>query len=74
MSTTIKKFEKGYYLSYEELDKLKMTLKYSVPPLNGDGYFSFTPFFLDKELLQDGEILRDLYLNEDLIVYYGIYG
>lgn len=74
MSTTVKEFEKGYFLSYSELDDIQMSLNYVVPELGGDGYWSFTPFYYDKDLLEEGGVLRDTYLNEDLIVYYGIYG
>ena len=74
VSITVKEFEKGYYLSYKELDEISMSLNYIVPELRGDGYWSFTPFYYDKDLLDDGGILRDTYLYEDLIVYYGIYG
>lgn len=74
ISTTVKEFEKGYFLSYKELDEISMSLNYVVPELNGDGYWSFTSFYYDKDLLEEGGILRDVYLNEDLIVYYGIYG
>lgn len=74
VSTTVKEFEKGYYLSYKELDEISMSLNYVVPELGGDGYWSFTPFYYDKDLLEDGGVLRDTYLYEDLIVYYGIYG
>lgn len=74
ISTTVKEFEKGYYLSYKELNEISMSLNYVVPKLEGDGYWSFTPFYYDKDLLDEGGVLRDTYLNEDLIVYYGIYG
>ena len=74
ISTTVKEFEKGYFLSYKELDEISMSLNYVVPELNGDGYWSFTSFYYDKDLLDEGGVLRDVYLNEDLIVYYGIYG
>lgn len=74
ISTTVKEFEKGYYLSYKELGEISMSLNYVVPELGGDGYWSFTPFYYNKDLLDEGGVLRDTYLNEDLIVYYGIYG
>jgi len=74
MSTTVLEFEKGYFLSYYELGEIQMSLDYYVPELVGDGYFTFTPFYYDKDLLDEGGVLRDTYLNEDLIVYYGIHG
>lgn len=74
MSTTVRKFEKGYYLSYSELDEIRMSLNNVIPELGGDGYYTFTPFYYNKYLLDKGGVLRDVYLNEDLVVYYGIYG
>jgi hypothetical protein len=75
ISKSVREFPKGYYLTKEEFYKVRSKLNYVVPDLVGDGYYSFTRFYLDKELTDDGEWLAgEVYLTTDLTVYYGIYG
>ena len=74
ISKSVREFPKGYYLTSKELDKVVSKLDYIVPELVGDGYYSFTRCYLDKELTDDGEWLGNTYLTTDLTVYFGIYG
>ena len=74
--TSTKEYEKGYYLTKEEIDKLPgKEIEYIQPRLNGDGYFRFTYFA--TEFNEDTGIAKNklapLYLNEDLTVHFAIH-
>lgn len=74
---TVFTYDKGHYLSNEEINAFrKNSLNYDVPELNGDGYWSFT-FFTTKLNEQTGlstDYLNEQYLNNDITIYYAIYG
>ena len=77
LARTVFKFEKGYYLTSEDIDNFgAFTLNYDVPNLVGDGYWSFT-FFTTSFNEKTGfsyNYLRPCKLFSDLTVHFGIFG
>lgn len=72
-------FEKGYYLTTQKIEELTSALgdlKYQVPQLNGDGYWSFTIFATqyDPNTGIATTPLSEGVLTNDLTVYFAIYG
>ena len=78
IAETVFTYDKGYYLTKEKIDwhRKNDNLNYDVPELNGDGYWSFTFFttILDEETGLSTNFLEECILNEDLAIYFGIYG
>lgn len=72
LTSTKVEFPKGYYLSFEELDDVALTLNRDTS-CDKYGYFTFTSFYYDKDNPKEDERLGNTYLNEDMTVYFGIY-
>ena len=77
IAKTIIEYERGHFLSQEEIDSFySAKLNYKVPELYGYGYWSFT-FFVDNFNEENGfasNYLKPQILNEDINVYFSIYG
>lgn len=70
-------YPRGYYLTESDINSFNIDrLKYDVPSLIGDGYFSFT--FLTTSFNEDtgfsSVFLEPCTLNQDLVIHFGIYG
>lgn len=70
-------YPRGYYLTENDINSFNTDrLKYDVPSLIGDGYFSFT--FLTTSFNEDtgfsSVFLKPCTLNQDLVIHFGIYG
>lgn len=70
-------YPRGYYLTEGDINSFNTDrLKYDVPSLIGDGYFSFT--FLTTSFNEDtgfsSVFLKPCTLNQDLVIHFGIYG
>ena len=70
-------YPRGYYLTERDINSFNTDrLKYDVPSLIGDGYFSFT--FLTTSFNKDTGFSTDFLepgtLNHDLVIHFGIYG
>lgn len=70
-------YPKGYFLTESDINSFNTDrLKYDVPSLIGDGYFSFT--FLTTSFNEDTGFSTDFLepgiLNHDLVIHFGIYG
>ncbi len=77
LAETKREYEKGYFLSYEDIDRFTWnTLNYHVPPLHGDGFWAYTPFMTkyDKKTGLATNILTEQYLTKNMTIYFGIYG
>ena len=77
LARTVFKFEKGYYLTSEDIDNFgAFTLNYDVPDLVGDGYWFFTFFTtsFDEETGFSNNYLKPCKLVNDLTVHFGIFG
>lgn len=77
LAETIITYEKGHYLSENEIDKFyDNTLNYNVPTLNGDGYWSYTFFTTkyDEKTKLSTDYLYPQYLNNNINIYFAIYG
>lgn len=70
-------YPRGYYLTESDINSFNTDrLKYDVPSLIGDGYFSFTFFttsFNEDTGFSTG-FLEPGTLNHDLVIHFGIYG
>ena len=70
-------YEKGYFLSHEEIEMIRWNrLNHHVPTLNGGGYWFYTSFMteFDKETGLATNILEKQYLTKDMTIYFGIFG
>ncbi|MBR5996589.1 MAG: hypothetical protein IK028_01015 [Bacilli bacterium] len=69
-------YDKGYFLTKEDIDGLYRKIEYIIPPLNGDGYFSFTHYVtsFNEETGFASKFLKPMELNTDLTIHFGIYG
>lgn len=70
-------YPRGYDLTESDINSFNTDrLKYDVPSLIGDGYFSFT--FLTTSFNEDTGFSTDFLepgtLNQDLVIHFGIYG
>lgn len=70
-------YPRGYCLTESDINSFNTDrLKYDVPSLIGDGYFSFT--FLTTSFNKDTGFSTDFLepgtLNHDLVIHFGIYG
>lgn len=70
-------YPRGYYLTESDINSFNTDrLKYDVPSLIGDGYFSFT--FLTTSFNEDTGFSTDFLepgtLNHNLVIHFGIYG
>ncbi|MCR4698797.1 MAG: hypothetical protein K5762_05470 [Bacilli bacterium] len=77
LANTSFKFNKGHYLSQEDIDNFNaFSLNYEIPDLNGDGYWSFTFFTtsFDKETRLSNNYLEPCIINSDLTLHFAIYG
>ena len=77
LANTSFKFDKGHYLSQEDIDDFNaFSLNYTIPDLNGDGYWSFTCFTtsFDKETGLSNHYLEPCVINSDLTLHFAIYG
>lgn len=77
IATTKIEFEKGHFLSQEEIDEIKKEkITYKVPELNGDGYWSFTFFVteFDNESGFASNYLKPQTITKEFNVYFAIYG
>ena len=77
MAETKFEYEKGYFLSHEEIEMIRWNrLNYHVPPLHGDGYWGYTSFMteFDKETGYATNVLTEQYLTKDMTIYFGIWG
>lgn len=75
--TTIIDYEKGHFLSQDEIDSFyNNKLNYRMPELHGDGYWRFTFFVTDfnEESGLASNYLKPQELNNDINVYFSIYG
>ena len=78
IAKTTFEYEKGHYLTDDEIYEFRTTkdLKYVVPRLNGDGFWSYTFFTTnyDEKTKFSNNFMKEMTLNEDLIVYFAIVG
>lgn len=77
LANTSFKFNKGHYLSQEDIDNFNaFSLNYKIPDLNGDGYWSFTFFttLFDKETGLSNSYLEPCVINSNLTLHFAIYG
>ena len=77
LANTSFKFNKGHYLSQEDIDNFNaFSLNYIIPNLKGDGYWSFTFFTtsFDKETGLSNNYLEPCVINSDLTLHFAIYG
>ena len=74
--TSEKEYEKGHYLTKEEIDRFPgREAEYIQPKLNGDGYFRFT-YFATEFSEETGVVknkLKPLYLNENMTVHFAVH-
>ncbi len=70
-------YPRGYYLTERDINSFNTDrLKYDVPSLIGDGYFSFTFFTtsFNEDTGFSTDFLEPGTLNHDLVIHFGIYG
>ncbi len=70
-------YHRGYYLTESDINSFNTDrLKYDVPSLIGDGYFSFTFFTtsFNEDTGFSTNFLKPGTLNHDLVIHFGIYG
>lgn len=70
-------YPRGYYLTERDINSFNTDrLKYDVPSLIGDGYFSFTFFTtsFNEDTGFSTDFLEPGALNHDLVIHFGIYG
>ncbi len=75
-------YDYNYFLTYNEAENMMEKSNKYIPPLNGDGYWSFTRLYTSKNLRDDergihlefSNQFNDCYLTQDMELYYGIYG
>ncbi len=69
-------YEKGFYLDQSEIDNLYKKVKYDVPELVGDGYWSFTFFTksFDESTGYSDDFLKTQILDENMTIHFAIYG
>lgn len=69
-------YEIGFYLNKIEIDNLYKKINYSVPELEGDGYWNFTFFTtnFDESTGYSNNYLDEQVLCENLTIHFAIYG
>lgn len=69
-------YEIGFYLNKIEIDNLYKKINYSVPELEGDGYWNFTFFTtnFDESTGYSNNYLDEQVLYENLTIHFAIYG
>ena len=77
LAKTSIKFDKGYNLSYEDIDNFNaLSLNYELPYLEGDGYWLFTFFTtsFEEDSGFSNNFLEPCVLDKDLTLHFAIYG